>query len=123
VTHVEQDLPVATDGPHMHDLVGDDLRQLGAAGAAEAAAQLAGRKALGSYGQPLQAFNGRDAARDAREEVLDLLVYLRQAIEEGRTDLNEEYRVALWLGCRLVAASAPATMHPGAPREIDKQGS
>ena len=114
---VEQDLPVATGGPHMHDLVGADLRQMAAAGAVEAAAQLAGRKALGiaRYGQPLQAFNGRDAARDAREEILDLLVYLRQAIEEGRTDLNKEYRVALWLGCRLVATSAAA-----APRELDE---
>lgn len=36
------------------------------------------------YGTPLQAFNGRDALKDAYEEVLDLAVYLRQAIEERK---------------------------------------
>jgi hypothetical protein len=30
----------------------------------------------------LQAFNGRDALRDAYEEALDLACYLRQAIAE-----------------------------------------
>lgn len=34
------------------------------------------------YGTPLQAGNGRDALIDAYEEALDLVVYLRQAIEE-----------------------------------------
>ncbi len=34
------------------------------------------------YGTPLQAFNGRDPIVDAYQEVLDLAVYLRQAIEE-----------------------------------------
>jgi hypothetical protein len=34
------------------------------------------------YGTPLQAFNGRDALRDAYEESLDLCVYLRQALYE-----------------------------------------
>ena len=34
------------------------------------------------YGTPLQAFNGRDALVDAYQEALDLVVYLRQAIEE-----------------------------------------
>lgn len=38
------------------------------------------------YGVPLQAGNGRDALRDAYEEALDLAVYLRQAIEERRTN-------------------------------------
>lgn len=107
-THVEQPLPRASNGPSMHDLVAADLTVL--AGGAAAAAALARRKQVGleRYGQMLQAFNGRDAARDAREEVLDLLVYLRQVIEEGQTDLSEEYQVALWLACRLV------------PQEIDK---
>ena len=35
------------------------------------------------YGTPLQANNGRNALKDAYEEVLDLAVYLRQAMEEG----------------------------------------
>jgi len=34
------------------------------------------------YGVPLQANNGRDALVDAYQEALDLVVYLRQAIEE-----------------------------------------
>lgn len=44
------------------------------------------------YGTPLQPFNGRDPLVDAYQEVLDLAVYLRQAIwerevrAEGRGD-------------------------------------
>lgn len=34
------------------------------------------------YGTPLQIFNGRDSLQDAYEEALDLVVYLRQVIEE-----------------------------------------
>ena len=34
------------------------------------------------YGTPLQAHNGRDPLIDAYQEALDLVVYLRQAIEE-----------------------------------------
>ncbi len=34
------------------------------------------------YGTPLQTNNGRDALVDAYQEALDLVVYLRQAIEE-----------------------------------------
>lgn len=34
------------------------------------------------YGTPLQAYNGRNALIDAYQEALDLVVYLRQAIEE-----------------------------------------
>lgn len=34
------------------------------------------------YGTPLQPHNGRDALVDAYQEALDLVVYLRQAIEE-----------------------------------------
>ena len=33
-----------------------------------------------TYGEELRAFNGRDALRDAYEEVLDAALYLRQAI-------------------------------------------
>jgi hypothetical protein len=48
------------------------------------AADVAERKQVGieRYGTPLQAFNGRDALRDAYEEALDLCQYLRQAIYE-----------------------------------------
>lgn len=37
---------------------------------------------LQRYGVALQAFNGRDALRDAYEEAIDLAFYLRQAIYE-----------------------------------------
>lgn len=47
-------------------------------------ADIAERDKLGRerYGTPLQAFNGRDALVDAYQESLDLVVYLRQEIEE-----------------------------------------
>jgi hypothetical protein len=41
------------------------------------------------YGVPLQTNNGRDALIDAYQELLDLLVYLRQEIEE-RFEKNKE---------------------------------
>lgn len=65
----DQHLPTPNDLPHIHDLVIEDIKQ---------------RKALGvgRYGTPLQAFNDRDALRDAYEEILDAAAYLRQLIEE-----------------------------------------
>jgi hypothetical protein len=68
-THVEQPPPVPNDRPSAHDGV---------------VADIVARKALGleRYGSLLQSFNGRDAARDAYEEVLDLAAYLRQLREE-----------------------------------------
>lgn len=67
----DQPLPKATDGPHIHDLVIQDLVE---------------RKAFGmrKYGQPLQAGNGRSMLDDAYGEVLDLAAYLRGLIEEER---------------------------------------
>lgn len=43
------------------------------------------RKEFGTrkYGEPLKAFNGRDPLVDAYQELIDLLVYLRQHIEEN----------------------------------------
>lgn len=64
-----QPLPTASNTPIMHELVQADLAE-----------RL--RVGIERYGQPLQAFNGRNALRDAYEEVLDLAVYLRQAIYE-----------------------------------------
>lgn len=45
---------------------------------------IAERKQVGieRYGTPLQAHNGRDALVDAYQEALDLVMYLRQMIEE-----------------------------------------
>ena len=44
------------------------------------------RRAMGihNYGMPLRAFNGREPLVDAYQELLDLCVYMRQAIEEKR---------------------------------------
>jgi hypothetical protein len=43
------------------------------------------RKAFGisKYKKPLRAHNGRNPMVDAYQESLDLVVYLRQAVEEG----------------------------------------
>lgn len=66
-----QPAPEPNDGASMHDLV---------------IADMASRKEFGlaKYQSLLQAHNGRDALQDAYEESLDLVVYLRQEIEERR---------------------------------------
>lgn len=65
----DQPLPVVNDRPFIQDLVIADLEA---------------RKALGirRYHTALQPFNGRDALRDAYEEALDLVVYLKQVMVE-----------------------------------------
>jgi hypothetical protein len=61
--------PIPNSGTSMHDLVILDMLERK-------------RFGLSKYGTLLQAHNGRKALRDAYEEILDLAVYLRQAIEE-----------------------------------------
>lgn len=61
--------PIHNDNPAVWELVMADM---------EARNEFGKQK----YGTPLQAFNGRDALKDAYEEALDLCVYLRTAIEE-----------------------------------------
>jgi hypothetical protein len=65
----DQQLPEINEGPIIHLLVIEDLRE---------------RLRVGTerYGTGLQAFNGRDALRDAYEEALDLAAYLKQCIVE-----------------------------------------
>lgn len=65
----EQPPPVANGNSPVWDLVIADMRQRDHFGRQR-------------YGLPLQAGNGRDALRDAYEEALDLVVYLRQALAE-----------------------------------------
>ncbi len=67
----DQPPPKPTAGAAIWDLVMADM----------AARDRTGRE---RYGTPLQANNGRDALVDAYQEALDLVVYLRQAIEERR---------------------------------------
>jgi len=61
--------PVPNDCPAVWSLVISDM-------------QARDREGRRKYGTPLQTFNGRDALVDAYQEALDLVVYLRQAIEE-----------------------------------------
>jgi hypothetical protein len=65
----EQPPPIRNSRPAVWDLVLVDI---------------AARDELGEkrYGTRLQPHNGRDALRDAYEEALDLVVYLRQAVYE-----------------------------------------
>lgn len=60
-----QPMPKAVEGDVMHEVVIKALEDRLAVG-------------IKRYGQPLRAWNGRDAAQDAFEEVLDLSVYLAQ---------------------------------------------
>lgn len=70
--HIEQPMPTPNGGTSIQALVRADLDTREQVG-------------IQRYGTPLQAFNGRDALRDAYEEALDLACYLRQAIAERET--------------------------------------
>lgn len=61
--------PKHNDLPSMHDLVIQDM-------------DARKRFGLEKYGTLLQPFNGRNALKDAYEEILDLAVYLRQKLYE-----------------------------------------
>ena len=65
----DQPLPVINEHPYVQDAVIDYIEK---------------RKQIGisRYGTALQPHNGRDAMRDAFEEVIDLAVYLAQVIIE-----------------------------------------
>lgn len=81
----EQPMPVPNDRPALWDLVIADSEglkgNLGLGLRADMRARdLSGRE---KYHVPLQAFNGRDALTDAYQEVLDGIVYTKQAMEEG----------------------------------------
>lgn len=69
---VDQPPPLPNDRTAIVDLVVADMQE---------------RKRIGieRYGTPLQPFNGRDALVDAYQEALDLVMYLRQVIEERST--------------------------------------
>lgn len=63
--------PLPNSSAPIWDLVVEDIKHRDKAGREK-------------YGTPLQAFNGRDQLVDAYQEALDLVVYLRAAIEERR---------------------------------------
>jgi hypothetical protein len=68
---VAQKLPKKTSTVAMWDLVTADIKERDKNGQKK-------------YGVRLQSFNGRNAEIDAYQEVLDLIVYFRQMIEEKR---------------------------------------
>lgn len=74
-THVKwgEPEPKVNNNPSIHDLVIEDMQS---------------RKAMGleKYKTVLQAHNGRNALKDAYEEVLDLACYLKQKLEEQKID-------------------------------------
>lgn len=85
---VDQPTPTSSDRPHTHDIVAAALRATGHGVDQRIADDIDARKQLGisRYGVALQAGNGRDPLVDAYQEALDLAVYIRQAVEEGRVD-------------------------------------
>lgn len=68
---VDQPPPIPNQSRPVWELVIDDMRERDHVGRQR-------------YGTPLQTHNGRDPLVDAYQEALDLVVYLRQAIEERR---------------------------------------
>lgn len=67
----DQNQPVPNDTKAIWDLVKKDIEDRNETG-------------IKKYGTALQAFNGRNSLIDAYQEALDLVVYLRQAIEEKK---------------------------------------
>lgn len=65
----KQPKPSLSKNPYVWDLVTADIEERDKIGALK-------------YGTRLQAHNGRDVLRDAYQEALDLVVYLRQALYE-----------------------------------------
>ena len=65
--------PIPNDSKPVWELVIEDMKKR----------DTFGRK---KYGTPLQINNGRNFLQDAYEELLDLIVYLRGAIEEKNTN-------------------------------------
>ena len=69
IADTHEPAPVPNERPAVWSLVIADM-------------QARDREGRRKYGTPLQPFNGRDALVDAYQEALDLVVYLRQALEE-----------------------------------------
>lgn len=112
--------PVHTEGPSMHDLVCIDLRghtfaQLRVSDATkhQMLDYLKYRKAYGlnKYGTVLQANNGRNSRQDALEEVVDLIVYLKQMMIEFPND-----------GYAVVAYSAAMTAYANIIKSMNVNG-
>lgn len=91
-----QPAPVKNTSPAIQDLVIMDVTALLSHTVCDQIiADIEARKVIGMerYGTLLQAHNGRDAKRDAYEEALDLVQYLRQALEEGLLNSPAQYKL------------------------------
>lgn len=84
----KQPVPKAADGPHIVDVVIQELIERKARG-------------LAKYGVALQADNGRSALQDAYEESSDKTLYLRQAIEDwDHLEQHVAEQIAGYVGSR-----------------------
>jgi hypothetical protein len=81
IADTHEPAPIPNDRPAVWSLVIADMQ----------ARDAEGRR---KYGTPLQPHNGRDALVDAYQEALDLVVYLRQAIEERKDETRQPRAVA-----------------------------
>jgi hypothetical protein len=96
----DQPPPVPSDRRPVWELVIADMQERDQVGRAR-------------YGTPLQPFNGRDPLIDAYQEALDLVVYLRQAIEERDPPIGILVPPPVW--------TAPARGHrPGAVARVGR---
>jgi len=109
--------PVPNGGASMHDLVCIDLRghmlahlRVSDMTKAQMLDYLRYRKAYGlnKHGTILQANNGRNSRQDALEEVVDLLVYLKQMTVEFPDD---GYAVVAYAGAVSVYANIIKSMN------------
>lgn len=119
----EQPNPVGNDHPATWDLVARDLHGMEEHGVLSDIA-IRDRAGFLKYGVRLQPHNGRDSLRDAYEESMDLVVYLRNVMEElpPQVPRTAEYRQvrrfytqALGLMCALrdyMDCKGSAPVHP-----------
>jgi hypothetical protein len=91
---IPEPLPIPNNSQSIHDLVIEDL------GDNHLVKDIRDRKQFGldKYGTILQVCNNRNALKDAFQEVLDCIVYLKQAcLESGNNGLEYEYFIAIHL--------------------------
>lgn len=134
--------PIAQETPGMHDLVITDVthawantpsligsdEEKGILGVIE---ELEARKEFGlkKYGTLLQAGNGRDPFRDALDEALDLVVYIKQILVERGGDpnvataLDRMYRDALEMSIGLKLFLIGKEKNSDGSSEPDEAGS
>lgn len=109
------EVPVKTPEPPPTQGAGPDIWPLVMADLPENSSMLADMKerhegGIVKYSMPLRAFNSRNPLVDAYQAALDLVVYLRQALEDARTEkpalvysLRSKYTQALFSASGLKA--------------------